>query len=41
MINNAKVHERLYFFRDEDSRTRQALAFGFKSISVSDYEIML
>ncbi|RVW49554.1 hypothetical protein CK203_116526 [Vitis vinifera] len=40
-IDNAKVHEGLYFFGDEDSRTRQPLAFGFKSISVSDDEIML
>ena len=40
-IDNAKVHEGLYFFRGEDSRTRQPLAFGFKSISVSDDEIML
>ena len=33
-IGSAKVHEALYFFGDEDSRTRQALVFGFESISV-------
>ena len=36
-----KVHEGVYVFGDEDSKTRQALVFGFKSISVSDDEIML
>ncbi|KAL6334502.1 hypothetical protein AAG906_016052 [Vitis piasezkii] len=40
-IDNAKIHERLYLFRDEDSKNRQALVFGFESIFVSKDKIML
>ena len=40
-IDNAKVHERLYLFRDEDSKNRHALVFGFESTFVSKDKIML
>ena len=40
-IGSAKVHEGLYFFGDEDSRTRQALVFGFEFIYFFYDKIML
>ena len=32
-IDNAKLHDELYLFKDENSRTRQALVFILESIS--------